>query len=391
MFSKRIVENLKNSSWIRAMFEEGNKLAKIYGRDNVYDFSLGNPFDNPPAEAIESMKKHICEDGAHKYMSNPGYEDVRSKIAKMLQDESGVKLDANNIVMTVGAGGALNVVLKALLNPSEEVITFAPYFVEYGFYTENHGGKLVAIPADTKTFDPDLHALENAINKKTKAIIINTPNNPTGRVYTKEHLEKMENVIEKKEKELGITIYVLSDQPYDKIVYDGVKVPSVLSIFKNCIVINSFSKSLGLAGERIGYAAASSNIDDIETLERAMAFTNRTLGFVNAPALFQKVAADCLYTPCNVEAYKEKRDFLYENLTRLGFECTKPEGAFYLFPKALMDDDVEFIKRAVKHNILLVPGTGFGCPGYFRLSYCVDFNMIKKSIPAFEKLAEEFK
>lgn len=373
------------------MFEEGNKLAKIYGRDNVYDFSLGNPFDDPPAEAIESMKKHIYEKGAHKYMSNPGYEDVRSKIAKMLQDESGVKLDANNIVMTVGAGGALNVVLKALLNPSEEVITFAPYFVEYGFYTENHGGKLVVIPADTKTFDPDLCALEKAINKKTKAIIINTPNNPTGRVYTKEHLKKMEDVIEKKEKELGTTIYVLSDQPYDKIVYDGVKVPSVLSIFKNCIVVNSFSKSLGLAGERIGYAAASSNIDDIETLERAMAFTNRTLGFVNAPALFQKVAADCLYTPCNVEAYKEKRDFLYENLTKLGYKCTKPEGAFYLFPKALMDDDVQFVKKAVKYNILLVPGTGFGCPGYFRLSYCVDFNMIKKSIPAFEKLAEEFK
>lgn len=393
MFSEKIVQNLEKSSWIRAMFEEGNRLAKIYGRENVYDFSLGNPFGEPPVEVQEALKKYILsgELGLHKYMSNAGYPDVCERIAKSLEAESGVSMQGENIVMTVGAAGGLNVVFKALLNEGEEVIVFAPYFVEYNSYVDNCGGKTVVVPADTATFQPNLEALSKAVTRKTKAVIINSPNNPTGVVYSEESLKGISAVLEAKEREYGSAIYVVSDEPYSKIIYDGVKIAPVLSIFKNAIIVNSFSKSLGLAGERIGYIAASSNIEDVSTLMKALAYCNRTLGFVNAPGLFQRVIAESLDAKIDVEDYKAKRDFLYDNLVRLGFECVKPQGAFYLFPKSLIADEVEFAKAATKYNILLVPGSGFGCPGHVRLSYCVNFDMIKNSIPAFEKLAKEFK
>lgn len=392
MFSEKIVDNLSRSSWIRAMFEEGAKLAEKYGADNVYDFSLGNPYAEPPKEVTESLKNYILNDskGIHRYMNNAGYPEVREKIAKSLQKESGVQLSADNVVMTVGAAGGLNVVFKSILNPGEEVIVFAPYFVEYNFYADNHGGKTVVVPPDVTTFEPDLDAFEKSITPKTKALIINNPNNPTGVIYSEEKLKNIAEILAKKEKEYGTTIFVLSDQPYSEIIYDGAKVPSMLAIFNNSIVVNSFSKSLGLAGERIGYIAASSRIKDIHILMDALTFCNRTLGFVNAPGLFQKVVADSLDAKVETEEYKKRRDFLYENLTRLGFECVKPQGAFYLFPKAFIKDDVEFIKRAINHNLLLVPGSGFGCPGYFRISYCVKFDMIERSISAFEKLAKEF-
>ena len=393
MLSEKVVGSLSRSSWIRAMFEEGAKLTQKYGADKVYDYSLGNPYAEPPTEVTESLKKYILSDekGLHRYMNNAGYPDVREKIAKSLQKKSGVELTQKHIVMTVGAAGGLNVVLKSILNPEEEVIVFAPYFVEYGFYADNHGGKIVAVPPDVTTFEPDLTAFENAITPKTKGIIINNPNNPTGVIYREEKLKAIAEIIERKEKEYNTSIFVISDEPYSEIVYDGAKVPSILAIFKNGIVINSFSKSLGLAGERIGYIAVSSKIEEVDTLINALTFCNRTLGFVNAPGLFQKVVADALDAKVDVEAYKKRRDYLYENLTNLGFECVKPQGAFYLFPKAFLEDDVEFIKRALKYNLLLVPGTGFGCPGYFRLSYCVNFDMIENSMPAFEKLAAEFK
>lgn len=393
MFSEKIVKNLENSSWIRAMFEEGAKLAKKYGSENVYDYSIGNPYAEPPKEVFDSLKKHtaVDEKGLHRYMSNAGFVDVREKLANKLSEESGVELSHENVVMTVGAAGALNVTLKALLNPEEEVILFSPYFVEYGTYIDNVGGKAVVISTDKETFEPDLEILERSINNKTKAIIINSPNNPTGVIYKKEKLEAMAELLDKKEKELGTKIYVISDEPYSRIVYDEVKVPPVLGIFNNAIVVNSYSKSLGLAGERIGYIAASSNIEKINILMTALAYCNRTLGFVNAPALFQKVIGDALDAAVDVSEYKKRRDYLYENLTRLGFDIVKPEGAFYLFPKALIDDDVEFVRRAQKYNLLLVPGSGFGCPGYFRMSYCVKFDMIERSIAAFEKLVAEFK
>ena len=393
MFSKKIVQNLERSSWIRAMFEEGNRLAKIHGRDKVYDFSLGNPFGEPPTEVQESLKKHILgrELGLHKYMSNSGYPEVCEKIAKSLEAESGVKLTGENVIMTVGAAGGLNVVFKALLNEGEEVIVFAPYFVEYNSYVDNSGGKTVVIPSDTLSFQPNLEQLAQYITANTKAVIINSPNNPTGVVYSEENLKNMAAILEAKEREFNSKIYVISDEPYSRIIYDGVKVPPVLSIFKNAIIVNSFSKSLGLAGERIGYIAASSNIQDISTLMKALAYCNRTLGFVNAPGLFQRVVADSLDAKIDVDDYKAKRDFLYENLTALGFECIKPQGAFYLFPKSLIPNEIEFAKTATKYNILIVPGSGFGCPGHFRMSYCVPFDMIKNSISAFEKLSKEFK
>jgi aspartate aminotransferase len=393
LFSKEIVKNLKNSSWIRLMFEEGTRLAAIYGADKVYDYSIGNPYAEPPTEVIESLKKHVLSDekGMHRYMNNAGYPDVREKIAKALEKESKVELSAENIVMTVGAAGALNVVLKSLLNPLEEVIVFAPYFVEYNAYVDNNGGRTVVVEPDPSTFEPNLKAFEESINSMTKAIIINNPNNPTGVVYSEATLNSIEEIITRKQAELGSTIFILSDQPYAKIIYDNIKVPNMLSIFKNTIVIDSFSKSLGLAGERIGYIAASSKIENIDILMKAFAFCNRTLGFVNAPGLFQKVVGDAFDATVDTSGYEKRRNFLFENLTRLGFECVKPQGAFYLFPKALIDDDVEFVKRAVKYNLLLVPGSGFGYPGYFRMSYCVNFDMIERSIPAFEKLVAEFK
>lgn len=391
MFSEKVVGNLQKSSWIRAMFEEGVRLSKIYGADNVYDFSLGNPYAEPPEEVKESLKKHILgnEKGLHRYMNNAGYPEVREKIARFLQEESGVKLAAENVVMTVGAAGGLNITLKSILNPGEEVIVFAPFFVEYTFYADNHGGKTVIVPPDTTTFEPDLAALEKALTPRTKAVIINNPNNPTGVIYSEAILKSIQEILAGKEKEYGTTIYVISDQPYAEIIYDGAKLPQILSIFDNAIIVNSFSKSLGLAGERIGYVAASSRIKDIDILLQALSFCNRTLGFVNAPGLFQKVVADALKAKVDVLDYRQKRDYLYTNLTQMGFECVKPQGAFYLFPKTLIQDDVEFVKRAMKYNLLLVPGSGFGCPGYFRLSYCVTMDTIVKSIPAFEKLVKE--
>ncbi|RNC28579.1 MAG: Aspartate aminotransferase [Candidatus Dichloromethanomonas elyunquensis] len=392
VFSEKVVSNLQRSSWIRAMFEEGTRLTQIYGEANVFDFSLGNPYAEPPHEVVQSLKKYISGDikGVHRYMSNAGYPEVRTRIAESLQQESGIPLSAEHVVMTVGAAGGLNVVLKSILNPQEEVILFAPYFVEYNFYIDNHGGKVVIVPPDTTSFEPNLAALKDLITPKTKAIMINTPNNPTGVLYSRETLEDMARILRQKEEEFGTCIFVLSDQPYAEIIFDAHKMPSLLSIFDHAIIVNSFSKSLGLAGERIGFIALSSKIKDVEVLANALSFCNRTLGFVNAPGLFQKVVGDTLQAKVNVEDYQKKRDFFYDNLTRIGFQCIKPQGAFYLFPKALIEDDIEFVKRAVTYNLLLVPGTGFCCPGYFRISYCVSMNTIVNSIPAFEKLALEF-
>ncbi|MCT4661803.1 MAG: pyridoxal phosphate-dependent aminotransferase [Tissierellales bacterium] len=392
MFSEKIMESLSHSSWIRAMFEQGAKLAEKYGAENVYDYSLGNPYAEPPKEVQDALKKYVDGEyrGLHRYMNNAGYPEVRKQMADDINKTSKVKLGSENVIMTVGAAGGLNVTMKALLNPDEEVIIFAPYFVEYNFYASNHGGKAVVMPANTETFGPNLEAFEAGINSKTKAVIVNIPNNPTGVIYSDSDLKKMAEIIERKEKELGITIFVISDQPYSAILYDNAEMPNLMNYFENAIIINSFSKSLGLAGERIGYIAASPQIKDVDKFMLALSFCNRTLGFVNAPGLFQKVVGDAVDAKVDVEAYKKRRDYLYDNLTKMGFEIVKPEGAFYLFPKALEDDDVAFIKKAVEHNLLLVPGSGFGCPGYFRMSYCVEMDMIERSMKAFEELAKDY-
>ncbi len=393
MLSQGVYNKINKSSWIRAMFEEGAKLREIHGAENVYDFSLGNPDYDPPAEVKNAIKKYVTGDypGLHRYMSNAGYPDVREKIAKKSAEESGLPITQDHIIMTCGAAGGLNVVLKSILNPEDEVILFAPFFVEYLFYIDNSNGKPVIVPANTQTFEPSLELLAQSITPKCKAIIINSPNNPSGVIYSEETLKKIAAILEAKEKEFNTQILVIADEPYSKIVYDQAEVPNILKIFKNSAVVNSFSKSLALPGERVGYIAVNPNIDDVDLLVNGMIFCNRTLGFVNAPTLFQKVIGDSLDAKVYTDEYKKRRDFLYNNLIELGYTCVKPQGAFYLFPQALIPDDIEFAKRALKYNLLIVPGSGFGCPGYFRLAYCVNFNSIKNSIPAFKALAEEFK
>ncbi|AEY66485.1 pyridoxal phosphate-dependent aminotransferase [Clostridium sp. BNL1100] len=392
MISKKISHNLANSSMIRAMFEEGEKLRKIYGADKVYDFSLGNPDPEPPFEVKSAIMELAgsSEQKMHAYMNNAGYPEVRETIAQKINSETGLNLSFTNVVMTVGAGGALNIVLKTLLNPGEEVIVFAPFFVEYTSYIDNHGGKTVILNTDFKTFLPDPELLRAKITPSTKAIIINTPNNPTGVVYGRDTLESIAKVLEDKSNEYGNTIYLISDEPYRKLAYD-VEIPNILTIYKNSIMIDCFSKSLSLPGERMGYIATNPEADDVATLMSGLIYCNRVLGFVNAPALFQKVIAKSINSLVDINIYKERRDLLYNSLTEFGYECVKPDGAFYLFPKALIPDDIEFKNRAVKYNLLIVPGSGFGAPGYFRLAYCVSLETIKNSLPAFEALAKEFK
>lgn len=394
MISKNMETLVKNSSVIRAMFEEGKKLAKIYGEENVFDYSLGNPNVEPPEDIKKAIIDIISEESpnlVHGYMNNSGYEDVRSEIAKYINNKNGLELTSKNIVMTCGAAGGLNIILKTLLNPDDEVIVLAPYFGEYANYVSNFNGKLVVVEANTKTFQPNIEALEQAITNKTKAIIINTPNNPTGVVYSKESIIKMAKVLENKEKEYGISIYLISDEPYKEIVYDGVEVPYILKYYKNSFIGYSYSKSLSLPGERIGYIVVNSEMNDFEDIVSSLNVANRILGFVNAPSLFQRVIAKTLGSEVDINIYKKNRDLLYNHLVSLGFECVKPEGAFYLFPKSLIEDDKKFAEEAKKYNLLIVPGSSFGCPGFFRLSYCISYEKIEKSLEAFTKLADEFK
>lgn len=392
MLSQNIYDKIAKSSWIRAMFEEGEKLRKIHGADKVYDFSLGNPDYEPPDEVKASLKRYANggDLGLHRYMSNAGYSDVREKIALKVSAESNISLTQNHIIMTSGAAGGLNVVLKTILNPGDEVIVLAPFFVEYLFYIENHGGKPVVVQTDTRTFEPSLKALEKSITPKCKAIILNSPNNPTGVIYSQETLKKLASLLESKEKEYCSKILVISDEPYSKIVYENTQVPQILSLFKHSVLVNSYSKSLAIPGERIGYIAVNPSIEDVGLFTNGLIFAHRTLGFVNAPALFQKIVGDSLDAAVKTEEYQKRRDYLYNQLTELGYSCVKPQGAFYLFPQSLIPDDIEFTKRALKYNLLLVPGSGFGCPGHFRIAYCVNFQTIKNAIPAFKSLASEF-
>lgn len=390
MFSERIVGSLAGGSAIRAMFEQGNMLKKKYGADNVYDFALGNPDPEPPKAVIDAIKKYADEPGIHKYMPNAGYLDVREKIASYMKKESGVDFKADNIIMVTGAAAGLSITMDSLLNPGDEVIVIAPFFGEYRGYVSNFGGLIVPVLALPGTFQLDIKAIEEAITPKTKAIIINSPNNPSGAVYIEESLLALRDVLLKAEERLGNTIYVVSDEPYVKITYDGVKVPSISKIFNNSIVVNSFSKSLALPGERIGYVAINPDIKGADVLADAMIFCNRTLGFVNAPGIFQKVVADNLDEVAGLEAYEARRDALYNILIETGYECEKPQGAFYLFPKSPIEDDKAFCKKALDYRLVLVSGSGFGYPGYFRLAYCVSMDTILNSKESFAALRKEF-
>lgn len=394
MISNKMVEFVKNGSVIRAMFEEGKNLAKLYGPENVFDFSLGNPSVDPPTEIKEAYISILNEESqnlVHGYMNNAGYEDVRETVANSLNCKYNTNFRKDNLVMTVGAAGGLNVILKTLLNPKDEVVVFAPYFGEYRSYVGNYDGCLVEISPNTTTFQPNLKEFELKITPQTKAVIVNTPNNPTGVVYSETTIKALADILNAKQKEYNTSIYLISDEPYRELVYDDIKVPYLTKYYKNTIVAYSFSKSLSLPGERIGYLVIPSEADDSEEIIEATKVANRILGFVNAPSLNQRVVARCIDAEVDVEVYNRNRELLYNSLIDYGYECIKPQGAFYLFVKAMEPDDREFVKAAKNHNILIVPGSSFGCPGYCRIAYCVDYQMIERSLNSFKKLAEDYK
>ncbi len=394
MISKQMEELVKGSSVIRAMFEEGKIMAAKYGAENVYDFSLGNPSVEPPVEVKQAMLDVIHEEEPttlHGYMSNSGYEDVRDAIASNINHRFETSFTRENIIMTVGAAGGLNVILKTLLNPEDEVIVFAPFFGEYRNYVANYNGTLVVVPPDTATFMPNMKEFEARITARTKAVIINTPNNPTGVVYSEDTIRELASIMEAKQKEFGTDIYLISDEPYRELVYGDIQVPYVTKYYANAIVGYSYSKSLSLPGERIGYLVIPNEVADFEQVVGAANVATRILGFVNAPSLQQKVIARCVDASVDVEIYDKNRRLLVENLRKFGYECASPDGAFYLFVKSLEPDDGAFAAKAKEFNLLVVPGSSFACPGYVRIAYCVDYDMIQRALPAFEKLAETYR
>ncbi len=393
MISAKMIRMTEGGSAIRAMFEEGARMAARFGQENVYDFSLGNPNIPAPEKVREEIVRIASETDPmelHGYMSNAGYPEVRAKVAASLNSRFGTDFTGDNILMTVGAAGGLNVILKTLLNPGDEVLVFAPYFLEYGNYVSNFDGVLKAIPANIEgNFQPDPEALRAAITPKTKALLLNNPNNPTGVIYTEQTVRAIAAVLEEKQAELGTPIYLISDEPYRELAYDGKEVPYLTNYYRNTLVGYSWSKSLSLPGERIGYVVVPPACDDARLIFDAAVIANRILGFVNAPSLQQRVVAECLDERTDVAAYDRNRRTLYEGLTEAGFTCVYPDGAFYMWMKT-PGDDREFSERAKKYNILVVPGTSFACPGYVRVAYCVSYDRIVRSLPAFKKLAAEY-
>ncbi|MBE6004168.1 MAG: pyridoxal phosphate-dependent aminotransferase [Lachnospiraceae bacterium] len=393
VISKNMEKLVAGSSTIRKLFEEGIQMAAEVGADNVYDFSLGNPASPVPQEVRDSIEDILDNtDGnlVHGYMKNAGYDEVRKAVADSLNRKNGTSYTLEDIIMTCGAAGAMNCVFRSLLALDDEVITFAPFFGEYRSYVANYGGNLVVVPADTETFQLNLDALRPLINEKTKCVIINNPNNPSGVIYTEETLRKLNDILVEAEKEIGHPIYVLADEPYRELVYGGQTVPYIPNIIKNSIFLYSFSKTLSLPGERIGYMAVSKDIDYYDEMISALVVANRCLGYINAPSLFQLVVARCLDIPANLEFYDRNRKLLYDELTRLGFSVVHPDGAFYMLIKSPVPEEDDFVVIGKKYHIILVPAKSFGCPGYVRLAYCVSHDMIKRSLPAFEKLAHEY-
>ncbi len=381
---------IAQSSWIRKMFEEGIQLKREFGDENVFDFSLGNPNVEPPEELKKELRLVVGEDlpGKHAYMPNAGYPETREAIADFLSLESNLTLLRDHIVMT--AGGALNVIFKTLLNPGEEVLIPAPYFVEYRFYVDNGGGVTRIVPTHAD-FALDLQAIEDGITEKTKAVLINSPNNPTGKVYDAAAIHALAIILSRQSREYGNIIYLVSDEPYRDIVYDGVTVPSVLDAYPNSLMAFSYSKSLSLPGERIGYIVAHPDCEHILDIMGGLVLCNRILGFVNAPALMQRVIARVQGMKVDVGIYKRKRDLLCDGLASVGYAVQKPEGAFYLFLKTPIADDVAFARALQKERILTVPGSGFGGPGHIRIAYCVDDETIRNAIAGFGKVLKEFK
>ena len=382
MISRAVTDNLKKASWIRRMFEEGARLKAERGADKVFDFTLGNPEIEPPPAVLAAARRVLDSDAPHlhAYMPNAGHPRVREAVAKRMRAATGLPYTANHILMTVGAGAALNTVLKALLDPGDEVITVAPFFAEYTFYAENHGGRLVVVPP-TAELTPDVARLEAAITPKTRAILLNSPNNPSGVIYPAETLTAIESMLARAPR----PIVLISDEPYRELVFDGVAVPQVPPLVTRAVVATSWSKSLAIPGERIGYLAFSPRMPEAAELFEACTFTSRVLGFVNAPALWQWVVAEVGDQVIDVAPYREKRDLMYEGLTRIGYRCVKPQGAFYVFPRTPIDDDVVFVRLLAEEGVLTVPGSGFGMPGHIRISLTVDRETIVRALPSFER------
>ena len=390
--SKKIRNFMEQGSWIRKMFEEGISLKRQYGDENVFDLSLGNPVIDPPEEFFTKLKS-IADSpitGMHRYMPNAGLVETREAVAGQLVDETQITFTADEIIMTCGAGGALNVVMKTLMDPGDEFVIFAPFFVEYHFYADNHGGSCKVVPPD-QNFLPDIDAFRDSITPMTRGVLINSPNNPTGVLYSSDVLENLCEIIRQKEKEYGTEIYLVSDEPYRRIIFDQLEYPHIFDHHQRSIVATSHSKDLALPGERIGYIAIHPECPDKEEIIDGMVFCNRTLGFVNAPALAQHLVASLQSVTVDVSLYERKRDFLYSELIEMGYSVVRPQGAFYMFPKAPIEDDVEFVDKLKEERVLAVPGTGFGLPGYFRLSYCLNDETIEGALPGLKRAIAQYK
>jgi len=388
--SKQVLEQMERSSWIRKMFETGKELKRRYGSEHVFDFSLGNPNVSPPKQFFKALKR-VCREnpaGIHGYMTNAGYPEYRARVAEFVSKEHGVKIEKEQIIFSCGAGGGLNVILKTLLNPGDEVVVPVPYFMEYNFYVTNHGGRVVTVPC-REHFDLDPAAVAEGITEKTAAVLINSPNNPSGAVYPEETIREMGSLLEKKSRETGRTVYLISDEPYRKIVFDGITVPSVLASYRNSIAVTSHSKDLSIPGERIGYIAVHPEAEDGENIINGAILCTRILGFVNAPALMQRTAGELIGVSIDPGVYQRKRDLLCDGLQSCGYEFTVPKGTFYLLPKAPGGDELAFIQALQRERILAVPGKGFGLPGYFRLAFCVDDSTIEGALPGFTRAIEQ--
>ena len=389
--SNKIKNFMEQGSWIRKMFEEGISLKMQYGEENVFDLSLGNPVIDPPDEFFAKLKA-IADNptsGMHRYMPNAGLPETREAVARQLTDEAGIPFTLNEIIMTCGAGGALNVVMKTLIDPGDEFVIFAPFFVEYRFYADNHGGSCKVVPPD-RDFLPDLEAFRDSVTPKTRGVLINSPNNPTGVLYSSDVLSNLCEVIREKEEEYGTQIYLVSDEPYRRLIFDDLEYPHIFDHHVRSIVATSHSKDLALPGERIGYIAIHPECPDKQEIIDGMVFCNRTLGFVNAPALAQHLVASLQSVTVDVSLYERKRNFLYAELTGMGYSVVRPQGAFYMFPKSPIEDDVEFVDKLKEERVLAVPGTGFGLPGYFRLSYCLNDETIEGALPGLSRAISHY-
>ena len=395
MLSKKVLELSKQHSVIRDIFEFGMERAKEVGTENVFDFSIGNPSVPAPKEVDDTAMEYIKGGdpvAVHGYTSNAGIFEVRDAVAASLNRRFDTTYSADNIFMTIGAAAAVGICFKSLVDgPEDEIITFAPYFPEYQVYAEGAGCKLTVIPAETETFQIDFDRLKSAINMHTKAVLINSPNNPSGAVYSKHTIQRLADLLTKKQKETGHSFYIRSDEPYREIVYDGIKLPHVPKYYDNTLVCYSFSKSLSIPGERIGYIIAPCEAEDYGNLLAVFIAAGRLLSYVSVPALYQKVVGDCVDLTADLSVYQANKDLFYNALTDMGYECVEPGGAFYLFPKALEPDANAFCERAKKYDLLMVPGDSFGCPGYVRISYCVPTERIEKALPLFQKLIDEYK